>query len=166
MRRLVLLRHAKSDWSTPGQPDHARPLNLRGRLAASLMAAWLQEQPWRVAHVWVSDATRTQETLERLTTALPTATVETTSDLYLAEPEEMMTVLRRTPDMAETVLMIGHNPGLEAFAADLCAPSSPRPPAFPTAAVAEMTLCGPMSWRDARARAWRLETFEQPKSLV
>ncbi|MEL6980296.1 MAG: histidine phosphatase family protein [Pseudomonadota bacterium] len=168
-RRLALLRHAKSDWSTQGEPDHARPLSLRGRLAAPLMGAWLAEQPWRIDLALISDAARTRETWARLAPLLPqTPPIETLEALYLAEPEAMLAALRKAPDKARTVLMIGHNPGLEQFALRLGDAQSPRPGAFPTAALGVFRLDGAAapSWDCAAFGDFRLEAYEEPKGLV
>ena len=69
MKRLILMRHAKSDWGDPMLPDHDRPLNKRGRRAASALGHWMREAGLRPDQILCSSATRTQETCARL--ALP-----------------------------------------------------------------------------------------------
>ncbi|MEM9724486.1 MAG: histidine phosphatase family protein [Pseudomonadota bacterium] len=165
IRRLVLMRHAKSDWSISGG-DHARPLNLRGRLAAPLMGAWLAEQPWSVDLAVVSSAVRTQETWARLSPALLAQSgrapaMRTAPDLYEAEPDAIEAVIRKSPQDARTVLLLGHNPGIETYAARLAGAGL----RFPTAAIAVFQLDAP-AWTDAQPGRLRLEAFEQPKSLI
>lgn len=165
-RRLVLMRHAKSDWSTAGRPDHGRPLNLRGRLAAPLMAAYLAEQPFAIDCALVSDAVRTQETWARMRPLLPDGPEPRLEpQMYEAPPDALLAALRAAPDAAQTVLMIGHNPGMETFAAMLTAPGSARPGRFPTAALAVFHAALP-SWAEAGAGRFGLEAYEEPKGLV
>jgi phosphohistidine phosphatase len=66
MRQLLLLRHAKSSWDDPDLPDHARPLNARGKRAAAVMAAVMQDLGLAPDIVLVSSARRTLQTLEAL----------------------------------------------------------------------------------------------------
>ena len=165
-RRLVLMRHAKSDWSTFGQEDHDRPLNLRGRLAAPLMGAWLAEQPWSIDLALVSSAARTQETWARLAPMLPEKPAfRTEAALYHAEPETTLQLLRAAPAEAAVVLMIGHNPGMEALAARLTPAGAATATRFPTAAIGVFRLEA-ADWSAAGYGRFTLEAFEQPKSLV
>lgn len=165
-RRLVLMRHAKSDWSAPGQPDHARPLNRRGRLAAPLMAAFLAEQDWRIDLALISDAARTRETWERMRPLLPDVPAPRLEPrIYEAPPEALLAALQDAPDDARAVLMLGHNPGIDEFAHLLTAPGSPHPGRFPTAALAVFRTAAPR-WRDAAPGGFTLEAYEEPKSLV
>lgn len=166
-RRLALLRHAKSDWSVDGQPDRERSLNQRGRLASALIGAWIAEQSWRLDLAMVSDAVRAQETWKRVAPMLPEKPVVWTEpQLYHAEPDDHLSVLRKAPDDAQTVLMIGHNPGLEAFAAALT-PTDALDAAevFPTAAIGVFKLRA-RDWARADFGDFELLEFERPKSLV
>lgn len=174
MKRLILLRHAKSDWSGPNEPDHDRPLNLRGRLAAPLMGAWIAELAaeggWGVDAVLSSTSLRTRETWERLAPLIdrPPAPIFD-NEIYLADPETMLEALRKAPETATTVLMLGHNPGIETFAMRLAARGGPKPGRFPTAAAAifEAADSGQVArWADADFGVFQLIAFETPKTLV
>ncbi|MDW3224693.1 MAG: histidine phosphatase family protein [Paracoccaceae bacterium] len=115
MRRLILMRHAKSDWGA-GLEDHERPLNKRGKASAAALGGWLRRHAIVPDCVLCSSAERTGQTLFGL--RLPEAVPMTfTKNLYLAEPEEMLTLLRRCEQAC--VLMIGHNPGIGEMAARL-----------------------------------------------
>ncbi|AXI45176.1 phosphoglycerate mutase [Sulfitobacter sp. SK012] len=115
MKRLILMRHAKSDWSA-GLPDIERSLNPRGQTSAKALGDWLRTQGHMPGAVLCSAASRTQETLARLT--LPAdIPVEVTRLLYLAEAATMAQVLREAT--ADRILMVGHNPGIADFAAAL-----------------------------------------------
>lgn len=134
--RLILTRHAKSDWDDPSLPDEARPLNGRGRRSARALGDWLASRGHDPEEVLCSPARRTVETWERMADAVfetrPALRLE--QALYHATPETMLQVLRTA--WAPTVMMIGHNPGIAAFAAMLPArpPLSPEFRRFPTAA--------------------------------
>jgi phosphohistidine phosphatase len=172
MPRLVVMRHAKSAWDDPGLADRERPLNARGRLAAVLMGAWLEEAGLFPDHALLSPARRVQESWARLLRGAgrETAAAEVVPGLYMAEPAASLAALRGAPEAVETVLMLGHEPGLSAFLRRL---SDGRPAAgaarvfekFPTAAAAVVEMPdGP--WAEAGFGAGRLRRFVAPKDLV
>ncbi len=109
MKRLILMRHAKSDWSAPEGGDHERPLNARGRANAKSLGIWLGQMDLAPDAVLCSSAARTRETLALLDLQKDPVTVFTRA-LYLADAEQIMTELRTAK--CDTVLMIGHNPGI------------------------------------------------------
>ncbi len=119
MKRLILTRHAKSSWDDPTTPDHDRPLNDRGRAAASDLGQWLASRGYIPSQVLCSDAVRTRETWTGIGPALPGAQVELKSALYHAGPDVMLAVLRHAT--ADTVMILGHNPGIAEFAERLAA---------------------------------------------
>lgn len=170
MPTLILMRHAKSAWDDPELPDRDRPLNLRGRLAATLMGAWLAEAGLSPDRVAPSDARRARETWDharRGAGAGPEAQPE--PDLYMADPDTALAVLRRAPATAEQVLMIGHEPGTTAFLRRLHDGEATGGRArafdkFPTAAIAVLDLRGP--WAEVRFGAARFREFVVPKDLV
>ncbi|MGZ2256298.1 SixA phosphatase family protein [Roseobacter sp. A03A-229] len=132
-RTLILMRHAKSDWTHAGLRDHERPLNGRGRVSAKALGDWLRAQGHLPDEVLCSSATRTGETLQRLD--LPAEIpVSYTSDLYHAEAAAMREVLKRATGTC--VLMVGHNPGICDFAHRLVrrAPEHLRFEDYPTGA--------------------------------
>src|SRR3954471_7418828 len=99
MLRLMLLRHAKSDWSRPGLPDRDRPLNARGREAAPAMAAHISTHGLVPQRAIVSSAVRTQETWKLMTPAFrrkPETIFETR--IYDASPQTILSVIKETPD--------------------------------------------------------------------
>lgn len=114
MKRLILMRHAKSSWDDPLVEDHDRPLNGRGRVSARVVGDWLKANKYVPDQVLSSTALRTRETFSRLGFVCDT---EFWKALYHAEPGVMMEVLRQA--RGETVLMLGHNPGIAWFAQNL-----------------------------------------------
>jgi phosphohistidine phosphatase len=141
MLRLLLIRHAKSDWGDEALPDRDRPLNKRGRRDAPRMGAWVAAQGLTPAEALCSDARRTRETLELMLPAwVPAPRVEHLAALYHAAPEAMLAALGRAT--ARTVALIGHNPGIGQFASRLArrAPAHGRWDDYPTCAVAALAF--------------------------
>ncbi len=116
MRQLLLLRHAKSSWDDPRLSDHARPLNARGRRAAMGMGAAMRDLGLAPDVVLVSSARRTLQTLEALGPIEGPPLIEPMDDLYLTTWTSLIGVLRRVPETARSILLIGHNPGLHDLA--------------------------------------------------
>jgi phosphohistidine phosphatase len=117
MKRLALLRHAKAELARADLPDADRNLSARGRIEAREAAQCLAKSGLPIDALLVSPAVRTRETAHIVITELdlnPQPQFEPA--LYLASPEVLWHALRRCPQSLETVLMIGHNPGLSEFA--------------------------------------------------
>jgi phosphohistidine phosphatase len=125
MHQLHLLRHAKSTWDDDAD-DHQRPLNKRGREAARLIGASLPQAIGTLDLVLCSSALRTRETAELVLAEFPRPPRVLYEDaLYLASSESLMQRLRELDDAVDSVLVIGHNPGLHELAITLAAPGSP-----------------------------------------
>ena len=120
MRQIFLLRHAKSSWAEEGLDDFDRPLNSRGRRAAKALQGFLHQQEIRPSLVLCSAAQRTSETYDILEPALEGIPLSMESELYEATRHDLVARLRRLDDHLGSVLVIGHNPGLERLAAALC----------------------------------------------
>lgn len=135
-RRLILTRHAKSSWDDPATADHDRPLNGRGRRAALELGEWLHSRGYEPDEVLCSTSLRTRETWARAAAAPLEVTprLSHVEALYHAAPETMLMILRAAT--GDCVMMIGHNPGIAAFAAMLPArlPADPDFRRYPTAA--------------------------------
>ena len=161
-RTLILMRHAKSSWDEYTLADHDRPLNKRGQRSAKALGAWLAGKPWQPDQALVSTATRTRETFSELGLSLD---ADFTRTLYHAEAVEMQLVLETA--VGETVLMIGHNPGISEFAHDMvvAAPPHPRFAGFPTGAtvVIEFDI---QSWDDVETHTGRVLDFVIPRELM
>ncbi len=113
LRRLVLMRHAKSDWSSAGVGDHERPLNARGRRSAPAMARALAAQGCIPDAVCSSDSARTTETWERMALELALDVAPRWEPaLYLADPRTILEVTKTLPAEAACGLLLGHNPGM------------------------------------------------------
>lgn len=170
MRRLMLLRHAKSDWSLPGQSDHARDLAPRGRKAAPLMGRYMAEHAMVPDHAIVSTAARTRETW-RLVAGMfqhpPSADFE--DRIYEASPADILAAIAAAPASARSLLVVGHNPGFHETA-NLLVNSGDKPlrgklsEKFPTAALAVIDL-DIADWAAIRPGSGRLEAFVTPRAI-
>lgn len=158
--RLILTRHAKSDWDDPSLSDLDRPLNGRGRRSARVLGDWLASRGYDPEEVLCSPARRTQETWDRVADAVfetrPVLRIE--QALYNASADVMMQVLRTAG--AQTVMMVGHNPGIAEFAAMLPArpPLSPEFRRYPTAATLVVDF-QTADWSEIRAGQGSVRDF-------
>ena len=170
MRRLMLLRHAKSDRS-PGLPDMIRPLNERGAAAARLMGAYMARHGLLPDLVLCSPSTRTRETLVALSSQWP-AMVKVSFDerLYVAPPQAILSVIRAQEDEARSLLAIGHNPGLHEAAEILIAAGDVElrerlREKFPTCALAVIDFAAD-AWSGIHDHSGRLDRYVTPRSIV
>jgi phosphohistidine phosphatase len=114
---LLLLRHAEAEAARPGLADIDRPLSELGRTEALDAADCMAAQALRVDALLVSPALRTRETAIIVAAELDIADdLQLEPALYLGEPAALLPPLQRCPADAQTVLMVGHNPGLSALA--------------------------------------------------
>ncbi len=170
-RTILLLRHAKSSWDDTRQTDFDRPLAARGRLAATLMGAYLAEERLIPDRVLCSSAARTRETWRRASVETGrTIPVDHLDSLYEAAPAAILRELSRLDNSVAYVLVVGHNPGMEMVADQLVgdgvADARRRLAGkFPTAglAVIDAEL---VEWDDIRPGCGRLLRFLTPKDLV
>jgi phosphohistidine phosphatase len=166
MKRLILTRHAKSSWDDPQTPDHDRPLNERGKAAAADLGQWLASRGYVPDEVLCSDALRTRKTFSGIAPALPgTPVLELKPSLYHAGPDVMMAVLRH--GKGDTVMMIGHNPGIAEFAHRLVArtPPSAEFTRYPTGATLVVDFLAE-SWADVEFGQGATVDFVVPREIV
>lgn len=159
---LILTRHAKSSWDTPDMCDHDRPLNARGRRSAEALGAWLRGKGLVPDQVLCSSARRTQETYERMGLDAP---AEIADSLYLVTANQILRELSEAT--GETVMILGHSPGIGQFAAEILGeiPDHPKFPAYPTGAtlVARFDID---SWDKIAWRGGALVDFVVPRELL
>lgn len=163
MKRLILMRHAKSYWSGGPSSDHDRPLNPRGRLAATALGGWLAGHALEPDEILISTSARTRETLAGLNLS-PKINTQFLRTLYLAPADAILKTLRGAKGAC--VLMIGHNPGIgmmaEAILTDL--PEHFKFMAYPTGAtlVADFDIT---DWADADWGKANARHFTVPRDL-
>lgn len=174
MKTVYLLRHAKSDWSDGALSDHARPLNARGKTAAPLVAAYLKRKGYQPALILCSTARRTVETLDLLKPVLSkTVQIRYEDPLYLAEPDKLLQRIQWVEEPFDSLMLIGHNPGMELLAAALAgqgktaaekARKATLKEKYPTAALAVLKFAA-TSWRGVTPGSGQLADFVRPKDL-
>ena len=112
VRRLIVMRHAKSSWKDPNLDDHERPLNKRGREDAPMVADAIFDRGWIPELILVSSSKRTLQTLEGMSHRMGKTPFEVRSGIYHATVIDLMEELEDMLDNG-TTMIIGHNPGSE-----------------------------------------------------
>jgi phosphohistidine phosphatase len=171
MKRLYLLRHTKSSWKEDDLSDHERPLAPRGRRAAPPIGVYLRDHQILPDLVLASSARRTQETWELVSLMLPKPPKVLYEDkLYLATADELLVRLRKVDDEAASLLVVGHNPGLQELAERLFGDGDSDGLAklrgkFPTGGLA-LYQFDIEHWEDLLPGIGRLTDFVVPRDLV
>ena len=120
MKRLAILRHAKSSWDDPGLDDFNRPLNDRGWKSARRMGRELEDRKMEFDLVLSSTAARTRETIEGMQCHFDfNAPIKFEEDIYLASEATLLALVRALDETVKAPLIVGHNPGLEMLIRDL-----------------------------------------------
>jgi phosphohistidine phosphatase len=168
MRMLMLLRHAKSDWDSGAVDDFARPLAERGRKAAERMGVWMRRHAGVPDYVISSPAVRVRETVRILCEVLGRDATQVVYEdsLYLADAGELLSLVHGFPDEAKSVMLVGHNPGLEELLVYLCGddvPTAANGKLLPTAALAQIAVAA--AWRNLRKNSGRLIAITRPREL-
>lgn len=168
MKRLHLLRHAKSSWADPGQRDRERPLAPRGRRAARRLGSRLRDLGVRPDLVLCSPAKRAVQTLELIRPGLDSRVqVVIEEALYGAGAPELLERVRRLPESVGSALVVGHNPELQEVVVLLAAAGAARERAryrFPTAALATLVLRRG-GWSDLGPERADLVSYVVPREL-
>jgi phosphohistidine phosphatase len=172
MRRLLLLRHAKTETDAPSGRDFDRRLDDRGRVDAALMGDWLSKHPPLPDLVCVSTAVRAQQTWSLMAVAMPSArpVVADLDELYGAGPAELLGVIRGTAvEDPRHLMLVGHNPGLHELALSLigggdAAGLKALADNLPTGAVVMIDFAIE-DWNDVAFRTGQLVQFASPKLL-
>ncbi|MBX9634010.1 MAG: histidine phosphatase family protein [Magnetospirillum sp.] len=170
MRQIFLLRHAKSSWDDPSLDDFDRNLNNRGRKSARAMAKYLGKAHIRPAIILCSAAQRTRATYEIIESTLAGVPVSIENELYEAARGDLLDRLRRLDDHLPSVMMIGHNPGMERLTSFLCnghgqaEALSRLAEKFPTGALAVLETKSPR-WASLDEGDCRLVQFIRPADL-
>lgn len=120
MKRLCVLRHAKSSWDDPKLDDFNRPLNERGWKAARRMGRELKHRGMRFDYVLASTAARVRETIDGLEDKFAfNAEIHFEPAMYGASEAVLLSLVRALPETVRAPLLVGHNPGLERLLIEL-----------------------------------------------
>ena len=164
--RLILMRHAKSNWNHH-RGDHLRPLNNRGQQAATAIGQWLAAKGYVPDLVLCSDAERAAQTWALISAKLAAApTVQFRRTLYQAAPETLFQELQQVRG-AETVLVLAHNPGIAVLASALAdrAPAHRHFDDYPPTATTVLDF-EPDRWALVTPGAGQIADFVVPADLV
>ena len=156
-RTLVLLRHSKAEH-VPGKADLARELTTRGHRDAVAAGEWLVQHVPPVEQVVCSPSVRTRQTWEGVRRGGVTAgSVDQRAEVYDADPDTLLEVVRSAPDEVRCLLLVGHAPGVPLLVGELAqaAAGDPLPEGFPTSAIAVLRFAG--DWSDLEAGGARVE---------
>ncbi|MDD2266744.1 histidine phosphatase family protein [Sulfuricurvum sp.] len=161
MKTLILIRHAKSDWSNPFLHDFDRELNARGLKDAPLMGTILAQKNIHPDLILSSPALRAQATAIEIARKLsfPEAAITYDSSLYESDIETVFKVIRSVPDTCETLILFGHNPEMTECVNALCDAEIDN---VPTCGVVAMRLRG-NSWKSIEFHSANLLFFDAPK---
>jgi len=170
MKRIFLLRHAKSSWDDQSLSDFARPLADRGRDTAPRMGAFMKAEGLAPEAVLCSAARRAVQTWEIIGPFLGSPEVRVEDTLYMAPPEVILNRVRRLQEDIDSVLLIGHNPAFEELAVRLAGDGRKKAmkrvrEKYPTCALAVLRF-DVDSWSVITQRSGFLERFVRPADLV
>ena len=174
MRRLMLLRHAKTETDAPSGRDHDRRLDDRGRSDASEIGHWIARNPPFPNLVLVSSAVRAKQTWdlvwEEMKDRVPAPEVETVDELYGAEPAQLLKMVRMaSASDPKRLMLVGHNPGMHELALMLAghgdkAARKALDDNLPTSGLAILDF-DTDDWTDVAFRRGKLMLFVSPKRL-
>lgn len=161
MKTLLLLRHAKSSWKIPDRPDFERPLNGRGQEAAPLMGRHLRRQKIEPSLILCSPAERARQTAALFVEAARLGSeLRYDERIYEASAQRLLEVVTQADETADTVMLVGHNPGLEELLLLLTGEAR----LMPTAALAHVTLTTD-KWGKVKEQTGRLDWLVKPKDV-
>lgn len=169
MKRLTILRHAKSSWDDASRGDFDRPLNPRGWKDARRVGRELKHRKMHFDFGLASPAARVRETLDGLAEGFGEFTFEVRFEprVYEASAAILLDLVRSLPEETSDALLVGHNPGLERLVVELTLEGKLHDQVarkFPTAAVAVMELPGER-WVDVRPGSGMLAELILAKDL-
>ena len=171
MRRLLLLRHAKSERARPGERDHDRVLAARGREQAPMVGAYMARHSLIPEHAIISTSARTRETWKLVSASFPKGLKAVFDErIYEAAPPAIIAAAKECGPDVHTLLVVGHNPGLHELAALLIASGDIEArqrlnEKFPTGALVAIDFALD-DWTRLHAHAGRLDHFVSPRSLA
>lgn len=161
MKNLLLLRHAKSSWKDPDLADFERPLNDRGRKAAASIGRYIAQEDINIDLVISSPAVRARQTIE-LVLRSAKRSVELRFDqlIYEASPSRLLEIISQTEDERKSVMLVGHNPGMEELLALLVGGEQH----MPTASLARVLLHS-KKWDKVPGGKAELDSFVKARDL-
>ncbi|MFT6098000.1 MAG: phosphohistidine phosphatase [Arenicella sp.] len=160
MKKLLLLRHAKSSWADDDLDDHERPLNSRGERDSVTMARFIADADEGLDVIFSSTATRALD-FAHVISELTDVTLVPELSFYTFDEDQLMEIIRSLPDDANRVAVVAHNSAIHQVANRL---SENELDKFPTAAVASF-VCHVDEWREVNESNCELSYFQTPKTI-
>jgi len=166
IKRLILLRHAKSSWKSDAASDHERPLNGRGRHDAPRIGQELDNRGWWPEQIFSSDSVRTRQTVDRLfehrSATADETPIDFLPDLYHGSVADCTSAIAAADRLTQTLMLVGHNPGMEDLYHWLVGEGETI-----TTCNAALLHVAAESWEDAAAMPgeWLCEQILRPKEL-
>jgi len=161
MKTLFILRHAKSSWDNADLSDYERPLNERGLKAAPLMGDVMKKNRFEPEVFLSSPAKRAEQTAALIKQSAGFGcTIRFDERIYEASPARLLEVISEQNEKIESVLLVGHNPGLEGLLKFLTGQLQP----MPTAALAVVDL-EINQWSEANSSNGNLRALIRPKEI-
>ncbi len=161
MKTLLIMRHAKSSWDNADQSDFERPLNKRGLAAAPLMGDYIRTEQLQPALIISSPAARARQTALIIQNSAQIESEIIFDDrIYEATPGRLLDVIGEQENTNNSMLLVGHNPGLEGLIKILTGDMQP----MPTAALAVIDLES-KNWRDIKTSTGSLRMLIRPKEI-
>lgn len=164
MKRLFLIRHAKSSWKEHGMTDHERPLNHRGEKDAPFMAKLLKKNKFKPDFILTSNAVRAKRTAEIFASVFgyPIEEITAEPDLYLAGRQNFLKTVNTIDDGINCCFLFSHNPGISEFGHFL---TDKERLDMPTCSIWGIEF-DVNSWREIKCGAGKTIFFEYPKNFM
>jgi len=166
MKKIHLIRHAKSSWKDDSLGDIDRPLNKRGKKTCRFMAQHIADAGCCFEHIFCSPAVRAQSTIERISTSLNLDVGlqwQTAEQLYTFDSEFLFDWCRDLDESITEPLIIGHNSALTDFCNEV---SNSTVKNIPTCGYAQLSLGKDCSWQELAEGAAELTVFLRPKKMM
>jgi len=163
MKRLLLVRHAKSSWNNPSLSDAQRPLNTRGQRDAPNVGSYLSANMPAPEQIYTSPATRAATTASLIAACYqPKLSVQVIDDLYTFSAQQLYENIHTLPNEYTTLMLVSHNPGITDLVNHLCDTDIEN---VPTCGVADIQIAG-AEWSAISPAENQLLAFITPKSLL
>lgn len=164
MKKIHLIRHAKSSWKDAALSDVDRPLNTRGIRACGVMAQPINDANCSFKHVFCSPALRAQSTIKLINSALAQTDVkwQVIDELYTFNSERLFEWCGSLDEALTEIVIVGHNPALTDFCNQLCHSNIKN---IPTCGYAQLTAQENVSWKALSHTPFELTHFIKPKDI-